>query len=202
MIKYTILLLAVTMMKSQTAPLTDDRAKSLEDIDFNAANVTSEVSTYELNFEHLCPNAPPRTAIECLKNFKLSQYVTQIMRKDTLPADFAANLVSLTTCNVSKLPDTEITLNIFCYFEGIKETIFEFNRNILGTDQATAIDIMALLTEARDQNKSQEVKDFLNRIIEELNSGDRSLLELVGEIDQNKMEILQDARSNPALIVN
>ena len=184
-------------MKAQE---TENVASNLGEIDFDAENVSEVTRDYEINFEDLCPNVPTKGALECLKNFKLSQHVSQILEKPSLPSDFVAQLTDLTTCTTTKLPSTEITLNVYCYLEGVKEDILRVTKKI-PNDSDGQRDILAVLRKASNNTDRQDVKDYFEDIRRQIVTGDESILELVGEVDEAKMEALEAARENQELIM-
>ena len=196
--KYLFVLIALSTIKSQTSA---EVASDLSEVDFDATNIVEETRDYNVNFDHLCPNVPTKGALDCLKNFKLSQHVSQIINTKDDPTIVVDHLSELVKCTTSKLPSTEITLNIYCYLEGVKEDIFNTN-NLSVTDENAKIEIIKILREAKRNSVRRDIKDFFKSVIDKINTGDGSILDLVGEVDEAKMEALVSAREDQDVILD
>ena len=179
-----IITLIITILTTKTLQQTT----IADEVDFN--NTLEKTRKYEVALQEKCPNVPTRGAIDCLKNFKLSQYVSQMMAKDSVPQEFAENLIGLTECNVQQLPSTEISLNVYCYLEGMKEKILEVNEKIEGTEEQANDMIINIIKTARDKATRPDVIHFYDTILKEANGGFRSTLEIIGEVDQRNAEEL------------
>ena len=96
-----------------------------EDIPFDGEyhEVVKRNYSYDLG-EH-CPEVPNEEAIVCESNYKLSKYVSEMFNKDKIPVDYAGKIVDLVRCTTEHMPDVEVSLEIYCHTEGLKEKLVE-----------------------------------------------------------------------------
>ena len=75
--KYFTLFLLAALLKAED-PIVDPAVEDLDDYDYE------QKRDYTHDLGHLCPNAPDTHAVDCEKNFKVSQYIKQLISEKEL----------------------------------------------------------------------------------------------------------------------
>ena len=87
---------------------------------------------YTVDLQHLCPSVPSETAEKCTKSFNVTKYFKKLYTQDEAkrldgnPDALPEKWIDLAECQLDNLDSPSISLEIHCYYEGVKEGIFEF----------------------------------------------------------------------------
>ena len=125
--------------------------------------VQVETFDYDVDLRHLCPNAPSEEATQCIASYNLSQNVQQNLVTASVAAPdhlsrYGDNLF-LTECSIEKIPDPQMSLEVFCYFKGVKEFLFKEFGSIESKEEFA--DLMKLLRKKIRDTKNPSYKKFL-----------------------------------------
>ena len=156
-----ILIASAMSARSETSPpilTVDDEIPEPE--------VQIETFEYDVDLSHLCPNAPSEEATQCIASYNLSQNVQQNLVTASVAAPdhlsrYGDNLF-LTECSIEKIPDPQMSLEVFCYFKGVKEFLFKEFGSIESKEEFA--DLMKLLREKIRDAKNPSYKKFLRSL--------------------------------------
>ncbi len=146
------------------------------DEEYNLKNVLNKRKTkYKVNVPHLCPNPPPKQMIKCEEQYNISRYVT--MMKFDKDDEKVEPILDLALCSFQQFPAIEISLEIYCFSEGIKTVIKKLNASVNGTNQEPLEKLMEKVTAQLDSVNRPDLEDYFDELLIEVRDQSKSLLE-------------------------
>ena len=132
--------------------------------------VQVETHEYERDLSHLCPNAPSEEATQCVASYNLSQNVQHELVTATVDAPdhlsrYGDNL-KLTECSIEKIVDPQMSLEVFCYFKGIKESLFKEFEVVESKEEFR--DLMRLVNQKIRDAENPSYVNFLKELRDQL----------------------------------
>ncbi len=159
MLKLSAILFALTL----TAYAQDE----LLDVE---GTIVSRKREYHYTFEQLCPNVPTKQSLKCIENHKVANHISLLLSYNAEVVEVIRKIVDLAKCNLETLTNQEISLEIYCYLEGLKEQILKRYNMIKDENSDEAKEMLAeverYLNSLIDKTTRYDIKTFFQMIID------------------------------------
>ncbi len=114
---------------------------------------------------------------------QVSNYISNLYKVNELPIEVVRNLLNLTRCTSDQIPSIEISLDFYCYMEGVKGYVKSFLFEIHGNDDGIYFQTIEALGNESQNTQRDDIKNYFELFLKEFSKGIETLLDKHNYLD-------------------